>query len=204
MTWHVSGEYMESCSCDYLCPCIFTNPQGPANKDYCTALLIFRVDKGEADGVDLAGTAFAFILKTGPVMADGDWVFANVVDAGTDEQAEALARIAGGEAGGIPGAIRAGLVSDYRGVERAKIETEVDGLKRRVHIPGVLDFAIEGVEPRSRPGSGAMHLENTSHPANARLALAQASEMRLDAFGLTESLIGEGNNGHFAPFDWKG
>ena len=27
-TWELSGEYMESCNCDYLCPCIFTNPQG--------------------------------------------------------------------------------------------------------------------------------------------------------------------------------
>ena len=26
-TWELSGEYMESCNCDYLCPCIFTNPQ---------------------------------------------------------------------------------------------------------------------------------------------------------------------------------
>ena len=28
-TWELSGEYMESCNCDYLCPCIFTNPQAP-------------------------------------------------------------------------------------------------------------------------------------------------------------------------------
>ena len=25
--WQISGEYMESCNCDYLCPCIYTNPQ---------------------------------------------------------------------------------------------------------------------------------------------------------------------------------
>ncbi len=23
--WKLTGEYMESCNCDYLCPCIFTN-----------------------------------------------------------------------------------------------------------------------------------------------------------------------------------
>ena len=26
--WSLRGEYMESCNCDYLCPCIYTNPQG--------------------------------------------------------------------------------------------------------------------------------------------------------------------------------
>lgn len=204
MAWKLSGQYMESCSCDYLCPCIFTNPQGPANKDYCTAILVFRIDSGAADGLDLSGCAFAFVLKTGPVMADGDWVFANVVDAETDAQAEALEKIAGGEAGGTPGVIRDALVSDYRGAVRAKIETHVDGNARRVHIPGVLDFAIAGVEPRHRPGGEPMYLDNTSHPANSRLALARTSEMKLSAFGLEENLIGEGNNGHFAPFDWEG
>lgn len=204
MAWHVSGEYMESCSCDYLCPCIYTNPQGKATKDYCTALMAFRVDKGEADGVDLAGTAFVFIIKTGPVMADGNWIFANVVDAETDEQADALAKIAGGEAGGVPGMLRDAVVTDYRGVTRAKIEIGMEGHARSVRIPGVLDFAIEGVTSRNRAELGPIRLENTGHPANAQLALAQASEMRLDAFGLTESIIGEGNNGHFAPFDWEG
>ena len=23
--WQVSGEYFETCSCDYVCPCILTN-----------------------------------------------------------------------------------------------------------------------------------------------------------------------------------
>ena len=23
--WKLSGEFMESCNCDYLCPCIYTN-----------------------------------------------------------------------------------------------------------------------------------------------------------------------------------
>jgi 6-phosphogluconolactonase/glucosamine-6-phosphate isomerase/deaminase len=67
----------------------------------------------------------------------------------------------------------------------------------------VLSFAIDGVEPRANPGE-AMHIENTSHPANARLALAQAREMQVSAFGITETILGQGNNGHFAPFDWSG
>jgi len=30
--WTMRGQYMESCNCDYLCPCIYTNPQGPATQ----------------------------------------------------------------------------------------------------------------------------------------------------------------------------
>ena len=33
--WEIAGQYMESCNCDYLCPCIYTNPQGPATHEHC-------------------------------------------------------------------------------------------------------------------------------------------------------------------------
>ena len=41
--WQIGGECMESCNCDYLCPCICTNPQGDVTHDHCTAALIFRI-----------------------------------------------------------------------------------------------------------------------------------------------------------------
>ena len=44
--WTMLGEYMESCNCDYLCPCVYTNPQGPVTYDHCTAALVFRIDAG--------------------------------------------------------------------------------------------------------------------------------------------------------------
>ena len=44
--WAIRGEYMESCNCDYLCPCVYTNPQGPVTYDNCYAVLVFRIDDG--------------------------------------------------------------------------------------------------------------------------------------------------------------
>ena len=203
MTWTIKGQYMESCNCDYLCPCIFTNPQGPATRDHCTALLVFRIDEGAADGVDLAGAKFGLVFKTGRVMADGNWTYGGVIDAANDAQTTALEQIVGGKAGGVPQMICDGLVTDHKGVMQAKIEITSEGLSRTVSIPGVLSFAIEGVQPRSMNGE-AMHIDNTAHPANKRLALARASEMRVSAFGIAETILGQGNNGHFAPFAWQG
>ena len=203
MAWRISGEYMESCNCDYLCPCIYTNPQGPATRDHCTALLIFRIDQGEADGVDLAGAKFALVFKTGRVMADGGWTYGAVIDPADDAQAAALEAIAGGKAGGAPGAICKNLVTNHRGVTRAPINFTMDGLSRKVDIPGMLSFEIDAVEPRAEPGE-PMHIDNTSHPANKRLALAQAKYMQVEAFGVNETILGQGNNGHFAPFEWSG
>ena len=48
-----------------------------------------------------------------------------------------------------------------------------------------------------------LYVDNTLHPANARLALARASGSRLSAFGLHWEDASKQNNGHFAPFSWK-
>src|ERR1700721_950722 len=71
--WQLSGEYMESCNCDYLCPCIFTNPQAEVTFDHCTAALIFRIDKGHSGSTSLDGLCFALVIRSGKIMADGNW-----------------------------------------------------------------------------------------------------------------------------------
>ena len=196
------GEYAESCNCDYLCPCIYTNPQGPATNDHCIAAMVFRIDEGSCGATDLHGLKFALLIRSGKVMADGNWVFAGVVDERADNaQRQALAAIVSGEAGGPPSFIRELLVSDFRGIEFRPIEFELSGLRRAVTIPDILGFEIEGVMPRSRAGE-PLYLDNTSHPANRRLALARAKQMRIKGFGLDLDIAGKGNNGHFAPFTW--
>ena len=200
--WSMRGEYMESCNCDYLCPCIYTNPQGPATHDHCYAAMVFRIDEGNCDGVKLNGLSFALVIRSGRVMADGNWVFAGVVDERADAaQRQALAAIVSGQAGGPPGFIRENLVSDFRGVEYKPIELTLDGLKRSTVIPDIVTFEIEGVTPRRR-SEEPMYIDNTSHPANRRLALGRAKELHVHGFGLDLDLVGTGNNGHFAPFSW--
>src|SRR5258707_3891758 len=128
--WTMRGEYMESCNCDYLCPCIYTNPQAPVTYDHCTAALVFRIDEGSCGDTKLDGLKFALVIRSGKVMADGNWIFAGVVDDSADEaQRAALAAIVGGDAGGTPAVIRQNLVSDFRGVEFKPIEVDIDGIK---------------------------------------------------------------------------
>jgi hypothetical protein len=200
--WQLSGQYMESCNCDYLCPCIYTNPQGEVTHDHCTAALIFRIDKGQSGGTSLDGLGFALVIRSGKVMADGNWVFAGVVDAKADDaQRQALSAIVSGQVGGPPGMIRSNLVSDFRGVEFKPIDVRIEGLKRTVSIPDILSFEIEGVASRNRSGE-PFYIDNTSHPAGRRLALARAKELHVQGFGLGLAMVGKGNNGHFAPFAW--
>jgi len=200
--WSLRGEYMESCNCDYLCPCVYTNPQGAATYDNCTAVLVFRIDDGRSGATRLDGLKFALVIRSGKVMADGNWVFGAVVDEAADPvQRQALTAIASGEAGGPPSVIRQNLVSDFRGVEFKPITFSMAGLTRGVAIPELVSFEIEGVA--SRNGSGEpYYLDNVGHPAGRRLALARSKETHVHGFGIDLDLAGRGNNGHFAPFSW--
>src|SRR5215469_5063961 len=200
--WSLRGEYMESCNCDYLCPCIYTNPQEAATHDHCIAVMVFRVDEGHFGETKLDGLKFALVIRSGRVMADGNWIFAGVVDdSANDTQRAALAAIVAGDAGGTPAVIRQNLVSDFRGVEFKPIEVHSDALKRATSIPDILAFEIEGVASRNRSGE-PLYIDNTAHPANSRLALARAKKTRVTGFGLDLDLVGKGNNGHYAPFVW--
>jgi hypothetical protein len=200
--WSLRGEYMESCNCDYLCPCIYTNPQEAATHDQCTAVLVFRVDQGHFGDTMLDGLKFALVIRSGRIMADGNWIFAAVVDdSATDAQRTALAAIVGGEAGGTPALIRQNLVGDFRGVEFKPIDVHIEGLKRSVAVSDILAFEIEGVASRNRSGD-PLYIDNTAHPANRRLALARSTQTHVKGFGLDLHLVGKGNNGHYAPFAW--
>lgn len=201
--WELSGDYIESCNCDYLCPCIYTNPQGPATHDNCVALMAFRIKEGRFGSVSLDGMKFAFIIRSGRVMADGDWIFASVIDeTAGDDQRSALSKIVGGEAGGVPSFIHSGLVGDYRGVQFKPIEFAQDGLRGSVNIPDILSYEIEGVSSRKFEGE-PLYIDNTGHPANSRLALARSNHTRVHGFGVNLDMNGQGNNGHFAPFAWS-
>jgi hypothetical protein len=201
--WTLRGEYMESCNCDYLCPCIYTNPQGAATHEHCYAVMAFRIEAGRHEATRLDGLHFALVIRSGRVMADGNWVFAGVVDERADAaQRAALTAIVGGDAGGPPGLIRANLVSDFRGIEYKSIGVDLDGFRRAVAIPGIAEFEIEGVLSRNRSGE-PLYIDNTGHPANRRLALARATELHVSGFGLGLDMTGSGNNGHFAPFSWS-
>lgn len=115
LTWNLNGEYMDSCNRDFLCHCVYTNPQAAVTYDHCTALMVFRIDAGTADGVDLAGLKFGLIFKSGKVMGAGGWVFGIIVDAAASAgQRQALTTIASGDAGGPPGMIRKDRVTDFR------------------------------------------------------------------------------------------
>ena len=202
-SWHVSGDYFETCSCDYLCPCIYTNLAAQPSKGSCTVAMVFHIDTGKFANVVLDGLNFIVAAQTPGAMIDGKWSVGLILDErANQEQQQAMSAIASGQAGG-PMAALGGLISNFLGVEVKPIHYRKNGKTRSVSVPGVLEQAVEAVSSPATPDE-PMCIDKTMHPANPRLALAKATNSQLSVFGLDWADSSGKNNGHFAPFNWQG
>jgi len=200
--WRIEGQYMETCNCSFLCPCLSSNLTArPTEKD-CKAAVAMRIDKGQKDGIKLDGLSFIVLMHSPSAMADGNITVGLIVDQrASDAQVEAISAIATGAAGG-PMAALAPLVGRVAGLEKRPISFEMDGLKRTVKAGELIDQACEGVPGPAHPGE-PIYLDNTCHPASSKVALAKATRSRMHAFGIDWDDSSGTRNGHFAPFAWS-
>jgi len=200
-SWNVTGQYYETCSCDFVCPCILTQMSATPTGGACTFAMAFAIDRGSYDGLTLDGLGFVVLGLTPEAMGKGNWTVGVIVDErASASQREALTAIASGQGGG-PMAALGPLVGRFAGTESRPITIEQAGMRRAVSIPGVLDFAVEGI-PGARPDE-PIYFDNVGHPAASRLALAKASRSHMHAFGIDWDDTSGRNNGHFAPFAWS-
>jgi len=157
MAWKLEGSYFETCSCEVVCPCTTSLSLG-ADYDRCKATLVFNIARGDVEGTDVGGLKVAAIADTPKVMSEGNWRLGVFIDsAASDEQAEKLAAVFGGQLGGPMEALGP-LVSENLGVER------------------VVPFGVESGEPA--------RLTGIFHPAGSELTISKATRSRINAFGI--------------------
>src|SRR5262249_31382895 len=101
MAWHIEGTYFENCNCDVVCPCGASSLAVPATNERCVFLMAFQVDSGEIDGVEINDLTVGVLGDTPAKMVDGGWRVGLLMDEdASDEQADALAAVFGGQKGG--------------------------------------------------------------------------------------------------------
>jgi hypothetical protein len=202
-SWQVSGQYYETCSCDFVCPCL---PGGMAvrpTKGSCTFAMAFAIERGSFGTVKLDGLGFIVLGFTPEEMGKGNWSVGLIADEkASAEQRDAIAAIASGSAGG-PMAALSGLVGKFLGVESAPIRFERSGAKWSVKASNFVDMSAEAVHGLNPNSAEPIHLDHTGHPAADRFALARASSSRVRALGLAWEDGSGRHNGQYAPFSWR-
>jgi hypothetical protein len=198
LAWNLKGSYVETCSCELMCPCNLSFDHG-ATYDYCRATLVFDIRDGHIEGTDIAGRRIAIIIDTPKVMTDGNWRLGVFIDEqATDDQADKLTQVFSGQLGGPMGGL-APLVGEMLGVERAKIDVHDDGHRHSVRIGDAIDFEVEDIVPFGAESGEPVRFAGMFHPVASDLTMAEAKRSRINAFGIEY----EGKTGlSTAEFSW--
>jgi hypothetical protein len=198
MSWSLKGSYVETCSCDLICPCTASMDHG-ATYDYCRIIFAFNIREGEIEGTNVGGLKVAAIADTPKVMTEGNWRLGIFVDENaSDEQADKLVQVFGGQLGGPMEALGP-LVGEMLGVERAAIEIQDDGVRHSVRVGDAIDFEIEDIVPFGVETGEPVRFQGMFHPVASDLTIAEATRSSINAFGIEY----EGKNGlSTSEFSW--
>jgi len=199
--WRIEGEYMETCNCAFLCPCITSNMTEAPTEGECKVAIAMRIDKGHKGAVKLDGLSFIVMIHSPGPMAEGNLKVGLIVDERANEaQTAAIADIVTGADGG-PMAALGPLVGEIAGIEKRPIHYESDGTRFAVTAGDLVDQEIVA-SISALEGGGPMILSNVAHPISSSLALARAVKSKFNAFGMDWDNESGTKNGHFASFSW--
>ena len=202
-SWQLTGQYYETCSCDFVCPCILGQMAVRPSKGSCTFAMAMKIERGKYGTVSLDDLGFIVLGLTPEAMGKGNWSVGLIADErASAEQRDAITAIASGAAGGPMSAL-SGLIGKFLGVESAPIRFNRSGVKWSVNASTLVDMAAEGAMGINPNATEPLHLDNTGHPASDRLAVAHASKSHVHALGLAWDDASGKNNGHYAPFAWR-
>ena len=202
--WKLSGKYYETCSCDFVCPCVLHQMAAEPSKGSCTFAMAYRIERGQYNDVSLDGLGFLVLGRTPEAMNKGNWSVGIVVDErASAAQRDAIATIASGAAGG-PMAALSGLIGNFLGIESAPIRFTHEGVGWSIDAGKLVDMAAEGAMGMNPEVAEPIHLDNTGHPAASRFALAHTRRSHVHALGMDWDDVSGRNNGQYAPFSWQG
>jgi hypothetical protein len=140
MAYTLEGKLLEVCTCKTLCPCwVGDDPDGGT----CEGTLAWHFEKGNIDGVDVAGLTFAALAHIPGNILQGNWrILAFVDNKATKEQEDAMVAVFSGKKGG-PVADLAQLIGEVVAVERVPMIFEVEQGKGRLRIGSVVEAELE-------------------------------------------------------------
>jgi hypothetical protein len=168
---------------------------------FCDVGLAFHIRRGTYGDVPLDNLNVVAIAHADGAMGGGNWKMAVYFDEAADErQHEALQAIFSGSAGG-PMAAFAPLIGEMVGAKTVPIRFTIDGRRRSVEIPNILDLKVEGIPSMTPDSVVTVASGHPVAPERLALALGQPGSTYNDSeFGLR--FDNSGKNGHYAEISW--
>jgi hypothetical protein len=200
--WELQVDYVETCNCDFACPCNFS---GYPTGGFCEALVAYHVKKGRFGKVRLDGLDVIYAAAWPKAIHQGGGTLRLYISEGASaEQREALIRIFSGKArGNGPFELFAGTMGTVEEPVFASIEMTIAGRNSAFRVPGHLDVALA---PHTNPVSGEVQDIRVTMPKGFIFRTAQAARtlvMKLLGVGAL-SFDHSGQNAFFARLEFAG
>ena len=200
--WELQVDYIETCNCDFACPCNFS---GYPTDGFCEALVAYHIKKGRFGKTRLDGLDVIYAAAWPKAIHQGGGTLRLYVSEGaTPEQRDALVRIFSGRAkGNGPFELFGGTMATVEPTVFAPIEMRIDGRRSSFRVPGHIEVALA---PHTNPVSGEVQDVRVSMPKGFIFRTAQAARtlvMKLLGTG-TMSFDHSGQNAFFARLEFAG
>ena len=198
--WAIKGELFLNCSCTVFCPCVVSLGAHPPTEGHCHAWMAIAIDEGHYEGDDLGGLNVGLLVDIPGRMGEGNWKVAAYVDERASGKAyNGILQIFSGQAGGTTGLFTM-LVSEIIGAERAPVQIERDGNKRRINIGRRIQGEIEMVAGKD-PDHPVM-VSNSKYWMGADIIVAKGLKSRVRDYGRVWDFGGK--SAEICPIDWHG
>jgi hypothetical protein len=201
-TWHIKADYVETCNCDYGCPCNFT---GFPTYGFCRGLLFFHIREGNyGDNIDLNGLEVIYAESWPKAIHEGNGTMQLFITKISNEnQRQALVNIFTGKAKGEgPFAIFATTLKYILDPQYVDIKAKIDGRKSNFSVPGIIDVQVENF---INPVTGEEQDTKIQLPKGFIFKIADAAKTKVMKI-LTPNLNFDesGKNAYYSVVEYRG
>lgn len=200
--WYMKADYVETCNCDFGCPCNFI---GFPTQGYCRALVLYHIKEGNCgDSIKLDGLEVIYAVSWPKAIHEGNGTLQLFITKNANEkQRQAIVDIFTGKAKGDgPFAIFGGTLKYILDPQYVDINSKIDGRKSSFSVPGIIDVQVENF---ISPVTGEEQDTKVQLPKGFIWKLADAAKTKVMRI-LTPNLNFDdsGKNAFYSVVEFKG
>jgi hypothetical protein len=200
--WHIKADYIETCNCDYGCPCNFS---GFPSNGFCNTSVGYHIREGNYGEVKLDGLDVVDVYSWPTAIHEGNGTHQLFITnkANQQEQKDAITAIYSGKAKGNGHfALFASTVKYLLDPQFVDVYINVDGRKSSFSVPGIIDVKLENFR---NPVTGEDQDTKIQLPKGFIWKLADAAKTKIMRIS-TPSLNFDhsGKNAFYSIVEFKG
>jgi hypothetical protein len=199
--WNMKADYVETCNCDYGCPCNFSGFPTYGN---CRTIVLFHIRSGSYGDTKLDGLYFIVAESWPKAIHEGNGTaLLLITNKANEEQRKSLIQIVSGQAKGDgPFALFAGTFSRFLEPQFVDINAKIDGKRSSFSVPGIVNVEVESFK---NPVTGEEQETKIQLPKGFIWKLAEAAKtkiMRITSPDLNFDHTGK--NAFYSVVEYKG